>query len=93
MAARTGVPIFAQQEKTRAAIQTTQLIKRLQHFALGEEEPHDPAKSPPKELDQARLKAIEILLRKALPDLSSVTLGGDADNPVTVTFRTIYETK
>lgn len=33
-------------------------------------------------LDAPRLKAIEILLRKSLPDLSAVTLSGDADNPI-----------
>ena len=34
------------------------------------------------EIDAGRLKAIEVLLRKSLPDLSSVELTGDPDNPV-----------
>jgi len=77
MAAPKTVPSKLQQEKTRAAIQTTQLVKRLQNFALGLPEPN--AKGgvgPAVELDGPRLKAIEILLRKSLPDLSSVTLEG-----------------
>lgn len=80
MAARTGVPNLRQQEQTRAAIQTTQLVKRLQHFALGEKDDQDAVI----EIDAGRLKAIEILLRKSLPDLSSVTLSGDADNPIEI---------
>jgi hypothetical protein len=74
MAARLNL---RQQEQTRAAIQTSQLINRLQKFSLGE---------PDVEIDTNRLKAIEILLRKSLPDLSSVTLTGDEANPVAVTF-------
>lgn len=80
MAARTGVPNLRQQEQTRAAIQTTQLVKRLQHFALAEKDEQDVLV----DIDPVRLKAIEILLRKSLPDLSSVTLTGDPDNPVVV---------
>jgi hypothetical protein len=72
MAARTNL---RQQDQTRSAIQTTQLVKRLQDFALGEEGV---------EIDAGRLKAIEILLRKSLPDLSAVTMTGDPDNPVVV---------
>lgn len=69
MAARKVKPTKIQQEQTRAAIQTTQLVKRLQDFALEEKDI---------EIDPQRLKAIEILLRKSLPDLQSVAmdLGG-----------------
>ena len=48
--------------KTREKIQTTQLINRLTKQALGE-----------LELTNNQIKAIEILLRKTLPDLSQVT--------------------
>lgn len=87
MAARTRVPTKIQQEQTRAAIKTTQLVKRLQGFALGENEtnPNSEGETKPIELDSARLKAIEILLRKSLPDLSSITIGGDEDNPLKIT--------
>ncbi|RVI91815.1 hypothetical protein [Sinorhizobium meliloti] len=73
MAARKAIPSKEQQERTRAAIKTSQLVNRLQAFALAEKDI---------EIDSARLKAIEILLRKSLPDLSSVTLGGDEGNPI-----------
>ena len=70
MAARLNL---RQQEQTRSAIQTSQLINRLQRFALAEDGI---------EIDAVRLKAIEILLRKSLPDLSQVTLSGDSENPL-----------
>lgn len=67
-----------QQDQSRAAIQTTQLVKRLQHFALNEKD----AQGAEVDIDANRLRAIEVLLRKALPDLSSVELTGDEENPV-----------
>lgn len=60
-------------DNTRAKIQTTQLVKRLQSNAMGDLEP---------ELSVGRLKAIEILLRKSLPDLAAVTISGDPNKPV-----------
>ena len=86
MAATKAKPTKLQQDQTRAAIKTTQLVKRLQAFALGENEAKAPAGEDPKpvEIDAGRLKAIEILLRKSLPDLSAVTLA----NPEGETFKT-----
>lgn len=66
----------------RLKIKTSQLVNRLQDFVLGAK---DPKTGAPMELDGNRLKAIEILLRKSLPDLSNVQVTGDADNPLTVT--------
>lgn len=67
-------------EEVRARIQTSQLINVLQDHAL----------TGDGEFSPSRMKAIEILLRKSIPDLSAVTIGGDAENPlnlgVTVTF-------
>ena len=77
MAVRTNL---RQQDQTREAIKTSQLVNRLQSFALGEKDAND----KPIEIDPSRLKAIEILLRKSLPDLSSVALTGDPDNPAVV---------
>jgi hypothetical protein len=77
MAVRTNL---RQQDQTREAIKTTQLVKRLQHFALGERDEQGAVV----EIDAGRLKAIEVLLRKSLPDLSAVTMTGDPDNPVVV---------
>jgi hypothetical protein len=86
MAARTKVPSKIQQDQTRAAIKTTQLVKRLQAFALGESEVVAAEGEDPKpvEIDALRLKAIEVLLRKSLPDLSAVQLSGDAENPIAI---------
>lgn len=67
-----------QSDQSRSAIQTSQLINRLQGFALGNADI---------EIDMPRLKAIEILLRKALPDLTSTTIAGDDDNPLAVVTR------
>lgn len=79
MAATKTVPTKLQQEQTRAAIQTTQLIKRLQAFALGQSEPNADGKRGEKcELDSNRIRAIDILLKKALPDLAQ-TAHTDAD--------------
>ena len=78
MAATKAKPTKLQQDQTRAAIQTTQLIKRLQNFALGNSEANSTDDDAlPVELDGPRLKAIEILLRKSLPDLQSITLEGE----------------
>ena len=58
-------PDDPRQAKTRAAIQTTQLVNRLHDFALGLNHV---------DIDPNRLRAIEILLRKSLPDLQSIQL-------------------
>jgi hypothetical protein len=76
--AATTKPSKEQQERTRAAIKTTQLVKRLQNYALGQLSDAGEVIN----IDASRLKAIEILLRKSLPDLSSVVLKGDEDSPL-----------
>lgn len=88
MAARTSLPNKRQQDQTRSAIQTTQLVKRLQWFALNEKDDQ----GAEVDLDANRLRAIEVLLRKSLPDLSTVTVQGDEDGgALRVVFETIYE--
>jgi hypothetical protein len=52
-------------EKVRAKIQTSMLVNRLHDHVFATAE-----------LSQTQMKAIEILLRKSLPDLSAVTLSG-----------------
>lgn len=64
MAARKN-PAIDQAHRER--IQTTQLVNRLQKNGLGELDP---------ELSPSQVKSIEILLRKALPDLSAVEHSG-----------------
>ena len=58
-------------EQTRRAIQATKLVQRLQDCAMGK-----------LDLTKEQIRSIEILLKKTLPDLSSVELTGDSDNPV-----------
>ena len=59
-----------QDQRCRDAIKTTQLLKRLQLFALDEAGPQDEVV----ELSANRLRAIDTLLRKVLPDLSATTI-------------------
>lgn len=61
------------QDDVRKKIQASQLLNRLTDHAFGEVE-----------LSQSQIKAIEILLKKSLPDLSAVTIAGDDDNPLRI---------
>jgi hypothetical protein len=63
------------QDEVRTKIQTSQLLNRLQNHALSLTED---------ELTPTQMKAIEILLRKSLPDLVAVDLHGEVDVGVTV---------
>ena len=60
------------QEDVRKKIQVSQLLNVLQNHALGASE----------DLSPTRMKAIEILLRKSMPDMASVTVSGDSDQPL-----------
>jgi hypothetical protein len=70
----------AHDQRTREKIQTSQLINRLVSHAKGEAE-----------MSATQVRAAEILLKKALPDLQSVQLSGtDADgNPSEILIRVI----
>jgi phage repressor protein C with HTH and peptisase S24 domain len=59
------------QETVRDKIQASQLINRLQDHALGD-----------LELSASQIKAIEVLLRKSIPDLSAVQVSGDSESPL-----------
>jgi len=61
------------QDEVRAKIQASQLINRLQNHALSTEVD---------ELKPSQLKAIEILLKKSVPDLQSTEITGDSDAPM-----------
>lgn len=58
------------QEDVRKKIQASQLINVLQDHALNGDS----------EISASRMKAIEILLRKSVPDLSAITLSGPGEN-------------
>lgn len=59
--------------EAREKIKTTQLINRLQNHALGEIE-----------MSSTQVRAVEVLLRKSVPDLANLTLQGDANNPIPI---------
>lgn len=69
------------QDEIRAKIQASQLINVLQNHALNGLD----------EFPASRMKAIEILLRKSVPDLSAITISGDEDSPIhqhwTISFK------
>jgi hypothetical protein len=64
------------QDEVRAKIQTSQLANRLANHALGKVK-----------LSPTQVQAISILLKKTLPDLQSIELTGDRDNPLEVVTR------
>lgn len=73
MAARKLRPKHS--DEVRAKIQASQLINRLTDHAFGLVE-----------LENSQIKAIEILLKKSVPDLSAVELTGEDGGPVQVTY-------
>ncbi len=62
------------QDDIRQKIQASQLINVLQNHALNAEG----------EISPSRMKAIEILLRKSIADLSAITLTGKDEGPVQI---------
>lgn len=56
----------------RQKIQTSQLINRLTQNALSDEEI----------MTASQVNSAKILLGKAIPDLASVQMSGDAKNPI-----------
>jgi len=64
------------QDEVRAKIQTSQLINRVQKYAMGE--------LTDEEVSSNRLNAIKLLLGKALPDLSAVQIDGKVDGQFTI---------
>ena len=63
------------QDDIRKKIQVSLLIKKLEDHALSDSE---------EEMPSSKLKAIQILLNKSLPDLSSMQISGDSENPLEV---------
>lgn len=64
------------QDEVRLRIQTSQLINRLTDHALGDTE-----------LSATQIRAIEILLKKSIPDLSAIEISGDEENPLQLVGR------
>lgn len=76
MAARTRT--IRQSTSTRERIKATQILNRLQANALGE------LKVP---MTDGQIKCAIALLKKTLPDLSTVEVKGDPAKPVRVVNR------
>lgn len=55
----------------RESIRVSMLINRLTDHILGKVD-----------LSQTQIRAIEVLLKKAMPDLKAVEVSGDAENPL-----------
>lgn len=76
MAARTVK--IRHDEETRSKIRTSQLLNRLNDHVFNGTE-----------VSPTQMKAIEVLLRKTLPDLSSVEISGDPESPVNILISRI----
>ena len=72
---------------TREKIQTSQLVNRLNSFVLSGV---DPKTKKPIEMSREQITVALGLLKKTLPDLSSVELSGDEANPVNLSFNVKY---
>lgn len=59
------------QDEVRAKIQASQLVNRLTDHALGTID-----------LSNTQVRAIEVLLKKCVPDLQAITLDGEVDHKV-----------
>jgi hypothetical protein len=70
MANRGRAPGFKMPEEHRSKIRTTQLLNRLELCALGEVI-----------MTPEQIRATEICLRKALPDLSAVEMAVETQQP------------
>ena len=71
MAARGRPAGFIMDDGHRTKIANSQILNRLISYAEGKTK-----------LDAGQVRAIDILLKKVLPDLSAVTVSGDAENPL-----------
>ena len=73
-------------ELTRLKIRTTQLLKRLEAFALSD---IDPQTGNPVKMSKEQITAASVLLRKVIPDLANVSHSGDETNPVLHEIRRV----
>ena len=69
-------------QKTRDKIRATKLVTRLQEHVLGEVE-----------MSTSQVRAAEMLLKKILPDLSSVEMKAEIEAAVTEVRKTVVDPK
>lgn len=74
------------QEEVRAHIQSAKLVQRLQDIANGEVR-GEPA------LLGVQVRAALGLLAKTVPDVQSISLGGDDGGPLQIIVKTLAEPK
>jgi hypothetical protein len=70
-AARGRKPGFVMSDEHRVKIQNSNILNALVEHVVGK-----------REMSATQVSAGVALLKKVLPDLTSVTVGGDADNPL-----------
>lgn len=72
-------------KKTIDKIRSTQLLNRLTAFALNEDDTCSPTPGTKIEMSAAQVTAAGLVIKKAIPDLSSVTMDANVDANVTIT--------
>jgi hypothetical protein len=84
MAERGRQPGFVMSNEHRVKIQNSNILNALIEHVEGK-----------REMSATQVAAGTALLRKVLPDLSAMTLSGDAENPIGVSLveRVIVDTK
>ena len=70
-------------QRARDAIQTTQLCKRLNSFAMGEIDPCSP-NGKRLEMSDGQIRAALGLLRKTIPDLAVTAHTGEDGGPLAI---------
>ena len=63
-------------EEHRKKIQTSAIVNRLNSIAVGDVD-----------VTPTQMRAIEVALRKTVPDLTSITIKGDETNPLNAVVR------
>lgn len=63
-------------DKTREKIKTSQLLNRLQNHAFGKNK-----------MTTTQIRAAEVCLKKTLPDLQSMTVGGPGGNAIALVIQ------
>ncbi len=80
MAARKGPLTETKLEEMRRRIKATLLLKKLEDHVLDGSE-----------MTATQIRAAETLLRKVIPDLSSVQHQGDANNPLSMNLSVTFK--
>jgi hypothetical protein len=83
-----------QDERCRDAIQTTQLLRRLNAFALGHRDPAGGNSANPEapcQMSEGQIRAAVALLRKTIPDLAVTAHVGEDGGPIRIVTGVIRD--